>query len=74
MIDFVRSFNPIWSLVDLNGVQFDDTFYMWVLENQIPYIPAPVYHTNGNPLGQSDSVFIEWNAADRNILGPYNSV
>ena len=50
MIDFVLSFNPIWSLVDLNGVQFDDTFYMWVLENEIPYIPAPVYHTQtGTP-------------------------
>jgi hypothetical protein len=45
MITFVRSFNPVWSFVDLTGKQCDDTFYLWVLENQIPYIPAPVYHT-----------------------------
>ena len=50
MTDFVRSFNPVWSFVDLDGKQCDDTFYLWVLENQIPYIPAPVYHTStGTP-------------------------
>ena len=41
---FVRSFNPIWYFVDLVGKQFDDTFYLWVLTNTVPYIPAPVYH------------------------------
>lgn len=40
----VRSFNPVWSFVDLTGNQADDTFYLYVLENQIPYIPALVYH------------------------------
>lgn len=40
----VRSFNPVWSFVDLVGNQADDTFYLYVLENQIPYIPALVYH------------------------------
>ncbi len=40
---FVRGSNPIWSLVDLTGHQFDDTFYMFVLENTIPYIPSTVY-------------------------------
>ncbi len=40
----VRGFNPIWLLDDLQGNLFDDTFYMFVLENTIPYIPAPVYH------------------------------
>jgi len=42
---FVHSFNPVWSLVELTGKQFDDTFYLWVLQNEIPYLPAPVYHT-----------------------------
>lgn len=41
---FVRGSNPVWYFVDLVGKQFDDTFYMFVLENQIPYIPATVYH------------------------------
>lgn len=40
----IRGFNPIWSEVDLQGNLFDDTFYLFVLENTIPYIPAPVYH------------------------------
>jgi hypothetical protein len=40
----IRGFNPIWSEVDLQGKLFDDTFYMFVLENTIPYIPATVYH------------------------------
>lgn len=45
---YTRSFNPVWSFVDLQGNQCDDTFYLWVLYNTIPYLPAPVYHT---PLG-----------------------
>lgn len=50
MTDYVRGSNPIWYLVDLQGVQFDDNCYLWVLENQIPYIPATVYHTpTGTP-------------------------
>lgn len=40
----IRGANPIWSEVDLQGNLFDDTFYLFVLENTIPYIPAPVYH------------------------------
>jgi hypothetical protein len=40
----VRGSNPVWSFVDLAGNQFDDTFYMWVLENDVPYIPATVWH------------------------------
>lgn len=39
-----RGANPIWSEVDLQGRQFDDTFWLFVLENTIPYIPAKVYH------------------------------
>ena len=44
MTDYVRSSNPIWYFVDLQGVQFDDNCYMWVLQNQIPYLPISVYH------------------------------
>lgn len=40
----IRGANPIWSEVDLQGKLFDDTFYLFVLENTIPYIPATVYH------------------------------
>lgn len=40
----IRGANPIWMEVDLQGNLFDDTFYLFVLENEIPYIPATVYH------------------------------
>ncbi len=40
----VRGSNPIWFMVDLAAKAFTDNFYMWVLENTLPYIPAPVYH------------------------------
>lgn len=41
---YVRGSNPVWSFVDLTGRQCDDTFYMFVLENELPYIPATVWH------------------------------
>lgn len=51
MTDFVRGVNPIWSLVDLVGQQLDDTCWMYVLENTVPYQPAPVYETSsGTPM------------------------
>lgn len=40
----IRGANPIWVLVNLWGKLFDDTYWLWVLENDIPYIPATVYH------------------------------
>src|SRR5690349_13927442 len=43
-MSYVRGSNPIWYEVDLTGHSFDDTFYMFVLENVFPYIPATVYH------------------------------
>lgn len=47
---YVRSFNPVWFFVDLTGQPCDDTYYLWVLENDLPYLPAPVYHSpNGTP-------------------------
>ncbi len=40
----IRGFNPVWLLDDLAGNLFDDTYYMFVLENEFPYLPANVYH------------------------------
>lgn len=45
MAIYVRGSNPIWLLADLTGHLFDDTFYMFVLENTLPYVPSTVYHT-----------------------------
>ena len=39
----IRGSNPIWFEVDLTAHAFDDTFYLFVLENTIPYIPATVW-------------------------------
>ena len=40
----IRGANPIWVLVNLWGKLFDDTYWMWVLDNDIPYLPVPVFH------------------------------
>lgn len=37
---YIRGANPVWSMVDLDGNQADDTFWLWVLENTIPYQPS----------------------------------
>lgn len=39
----IRGSNPIWYEVNLWGKGFDDTYYLWILQNQIPYIPADVF-------------------------------
>lgn len=39
-----RGSNPIWAEFSLDGNIFDDTYWMYVLKNTIPYIPADVYH------------------------------
>lgn len=38
-----RGSNPIWFEVDLTAHAFDDTFYLFILENEIPYIPEIVW-------------------------------
>jgi len=43
MSTIVRGSNPIWSLVDLDGNQLDDTYYLFVLQPTIPYLPANIY-------------------------------
>lgn len=42
--NFVRAANPLWYYVDLQGAPFNDNFYMWVLSNEIPYVPVSVFH------------------------------
>lgn len=45
VMPFVRGSNPIWFEVDLDANAFDDTYYLFVLQNTIPYLPAAVYHS-----------------------------
>lgn len=39
----IRGSNPIWFEVDLTAHAFDDTFYLFVLENDLPYLPATTW-------------------------------
>jgi len=49
----IRGYNPVWSFVDLTGNQLDDTCFMFVLQNDLPYLPATVFHTpSGTPWTQ----------------------
>jgi hypothetical protein len=43
IMTLVRGSNPIWFEVDLTAHAFDDTFWLFILENDIPYIPATVW-------------------------------
>jgi hypothetical protein len=49
-MSFVLSFNPVWSFVDLTGLQLDDTYYAFFLQNTLPYLPQTVYQ---DPLGNN---------------------
>jgi hypothetical protein len=45
-----RSYNPIWFVVDLNGLALDDTYYMFTLYNTLPYLPQTLaIDENGTP-------------------------
>lgn len=50
---FVRGSNPVWAEFDLSGHLFDDQFYMFVLDNEIPYAPLPTWQ---DPFGN-----VAWN-------------
>ena len=48
---YARGSNPVWLMDDLTGNLLDDTYWMFVLQNTIPYIPAYIYaDPNGTPL------------------------
>jgi hypothetical protein len=52
MMTLVRGSNPIWFEVDLTAHAFDDTFYLFILDNEIPYGPLPTWQ---DPFGN-----VEW--------------
>ena len=55
--NYIRGYNPLWYMVDLVGAPLDDSYYMWVLENTIPYIPADVYHDAAGTLPWAQPIF-----------------
>ncbi len=42
-MSYVRGADPIWWIPNLTGSPTDDTYFMFVLSNVIPYLPSPVY-------------------------------
>lgn len=49
MTNLVRSYDPVWFFVDLNGKPLDDTYYLFTLQNELPYLPLPIFHdADGN--------------------------
>lgn len=46
MTTYIRGYNPVWLFDDLTGNLLDDNYYLFVLQNTLPYLPANVYHTN----------------------------
>jgi hypothetical protein len=53
---FIRAANPIWYMVDLNGLGLNDQYYISFLTNTFPYLPQSIFQdVNGtipwpNPL------------------------
>ena len=43
IVPFIRGSNPVWFEVDLTALPFDDTYWLFVLQNTFPYLPAVVY-------------------------------
>ncbi len=65
----VRGSNPIWFEVDLTAHAFDDTFYLFVLTNVIPYIPAKVWQDPfGNVVWSNPIQFLANGTLPNNIF------
>jgi hypothetical protein len=42
-MSLVRTYNPLWYFVDLNGLQLNDTYYLFTLQNTLPYLPQNIF-------------------------------
>ena len=51
----VRGSNPIWVNFNLEGAIFDDTYYLYVLQNDLPYLPSTQVFIDEN--GNVDASF-----------------
>ena len=55
-MSLIRSYQPIWSLVDLVGKQLDSSYYLWTLENTLPYLPQPIWQDASGNVSWSDPI------------------
>lgn len=53
---FSLSFNPVWSMQDLNGLQLDDTYYLFTLSNTLPYLYSPIFKDQDASISWSDPI------------------
>lgn len=53
---FSLSFNPVWSMVDLTGLQLDDTYYLFTLDNLFPYGKINLYKDQSATVPWSDPI------------------
>ncbi len=53
---FTRASNPIWFMVDLDGLPLNDEYFAFFLSNVFPYTPQPVYLTPNGPGVWSDPI------------------
>lgn len=56
MAQYSLSFNPIWSFFDLTGAPLDDTFYLFTLQNTLPYLFSPIYQDQDGNIPWSDPI------------------
>lgn len=50
------SFNPVWSMQDLNGLQLDDSYYLFTLSNTLPYLYSPIFKDQDATISWSDPI------------------
>lgn len=55
-MSIVRSYNPIWLLCDLNGNILDDRYYLFTLQNTLPYLPSPIWQNESQTVVWSDPI------------------
>lgn len=56
MATAVRGVNPIWWIPDLVGNPLDDTYYMFVLNNEIPYQPLPIWSDENESIVRANPI------------------
>ena len=55
-MSLTRGVNPIWWIPDLVGNPMDDSYYLFVLSNTIPYLPLTVYHDSSGSIPWSNPI------------------
>ena len=63
MTTYVRSYNPIWVFRDAAGNALDDTYYIFFLEPDLPYLPKEVYRDSAGNIAVTDPLQLRANGS-----------